>query len=310
MSRAALLSTIGLLLVTSASAQAQGLKWEMNVEKGVALAKNTRRPIMFYIVGRSGDRQESTERSQKRAFRDKNVQSVARRFVPIKLSRSRHRDLLKKWNLPPRTNLEIVFATPGGDYIDRLAPSGIGHADSFAGKMVLVFRQYRQNLYEAEIKAKLLGEKADVKSRRVAMNMIKEFLIVSADRDVLELLKDAELPAALRKQAYGVLAELSTDKAVKELFKLAAKDALAATALNKCTPDAAEALLEHLGGEIFEDHLRAYRAVTKICKVKSVKPDRFWSGKIERVKTDEVARVRELVRRVARRWRERYAEYR
>jgi len=298
------------LLVAAGPVTAQGLKWDLQVEKQIATAKKTRQPIMFYIVGRSGDRENSIETAQRASFRDGRVKAVGQQYVRVQLSRSRYRDMLKSWHLPPRTNMEIIFTTPEGELIDRLAPSGIADADSFTQKMVLVFRNYRNRLFDGELKPVLEGEDSKPSDVRLALKLIDDFRIMSADKTLVQMLERKKLSARTRPTIYGILATLSTNTAADALFEASAKDKKAEVALGKSTPAAAEFLLKYVGGEDEAKHLRAYKAVTKICKIKKVKPERFWKGTIERMRKEEVERVRGLVRKTAKRWRARYEEYR
>ncbi len=297
--------------VTVVAAPAQGLRWSMNFEQAVALARKTHKPLMVYVVGRTGDRDDDMEASQKKAFRNPVVAEVARRFVPVKISRSRYRPLLAEWGLPPRTNLEVVFVRPDGTLIDRLSPSGVGNAETFVEKMVLVFRAYRDEFYQQQIRPKLTA--ADVKPRDVlrAIRWIRDFNILSADRDLIALLDRRDLTDSVRKRLYDVLAQLSTRPAVQTLLKRAKSgDKLAVAALSRCTPEAAEWMLDDLGGPDMQAHVLVYHAVTKICRVPKAKPDKFWQIKIERLKREEIERVRRIVRDVAKKWRARYGQLR
>ena len=131
------------------------------------------------------------------------------------------------------------------------------------------------------------------------------------DKGVIKLLERPRLPRDVAKVCYDVLAELSTRPAVSELLdRTADGDKNAAAALSRCTPAAAEQMLEKLGGDDPELRVEVYNAVTKICNVRSVKRPSFWRGKDERVKEKEIERVKELVSQEARRWKEKYAEYR
>lgn len=293
------------------AAPAQGLRWTMNFEQAIALARKTHKPLMVYIVGRTGDRDDDMEASQKKAFRNPLVAEVARRFVPVKISRSRYRPLLAEWGLPPRTNLEVVFVRPDGKLIDRLSPSGVGNAQTFVEKMVLVFRAYRDGFYQQQIRPKLTA--ADAKPRDIlrAVKWIRDFNILSADRDLVELLDRKDLSENVRKRIYDALAQLSTRPAVQALLKRAKSgDKQAVAALSRCTPEAAEWMLDDLGGPDMQAHLLVYHAVTKICRVPKVKPDKFWQVRIERLKREEIERVRRIVRDVAKKWRARYGELR
>jgi len=310
----ALLSLVLPGVAASVAGAQQTLHWNNRVEQAVAEAKQTRKPLMFYVLSSEGDRADDMEDAQRRAFAHPRVVEVARRFIPVQMSRSAHRDQLRRWRLPEKINQEVVFATPERELIDpqspTLAASGVADPQVFIQKMVLVFRKYRDDLYRTELRAELTAENAAAKDIRDVLKIVKEFLILSADQDVAKLLENEKLDSGLRKQVYEVLAELSTKPAVEALLARAARDKEAAAALAQCTPAAAENLLEHLGGEDFNRHLLAYKTVTKVCKVPDTKPDRFWEGKNERLKTEEINRVREAVRQTAARWRERYGDYR
>jgi len=301
-----------LSLAPGAAAQPhKTIPWSLQVEQGVAHARQTKRPLMFWVLGRSDSRDPRIERAQKRAFRDSLVIEMSRRFVTLRLSRSRHRDLLEGWNLSPKTNLEIVFATPSGEKIDRLAPLGVAEPDVLVRKMVLVFRHYRQVLFDTEIRPKLEDEETADKDLRAGLRLVAELLILSADQTVIDLLERESLSTAARNEIYDTLAALSTPAGVETLLKQASADErAAAAALLRCTPGAAEQMLADLEVDDVDLQLAVYRAVTRICKIRDVKPDRFWQGRNQVVKRREIDRVRQIVTAVAKRWRERYAEYR
>lgn len=305
-----LLATALLSLPSATALQNPTIPWSQQVEQSVARAQEEKRPLMFWVLSGSRNRDDRIERDQKRAFADPLVRELAGRFVPVRLSRSRYRDLLEKWRLSPRTNLEIVFVTPEGERIDTLAPGGVADPEIFARKMTLVFRHYRGQVFAREIKPQLEDEETPEKALRAALQRIEEFLILSADKGVIDLLERRALGAETRKQAYDTLAALSTPACVEFLLGLAVADERAAAALQHCTPDAAERMLDRLGGDDPELHLVVYQAVTRICKLRDVKRDRFWQGRIASLKRDEIERVRRLVAAAAQRWRERYADYR
>jgi hypothetical protein len=311
MSRFLPLLALALPSLPSATAlQNPTIPWSLQVEQAVARARQEQRPLMFWVLGGSRNRNDRIERDQKRAFADPLVRELAGRFVPVRLSRSRYRDLLEKWRLSPRTNLEIVFVTPDGERIDTLAPGGVADPEIFARKMTLVFRHYRGQMFAREIKPKLEDDATSEKELRAALGRIAEFLILSADKSVIDLFERRALGAETRKQAYDTLAALSTSASVEFLLGLAVEDERAAAALQRCTPDGAEQMLTKLGGDDPELHLAVYRAVTRICKLRDVKRDRFWQGRIASLKRKETERVSRLVAATAKRWRERYADYR
>jgi hypothetical protein len=300
-----------LLLVARASAQpANTIQWSLKVEETVARAKQTRQPLMFWVLGRSDSRDDRVERDQKRAFGDPLVLELSSRFATAQLSRSRYSDLLEQWDLPRTTNLEIVFVTPDGDKIDTLAPQGVRDPEVLARKMTLVYRHYRAVMFEQELKPKLEDQTTSDEELTRALKLIGQFLILSADQSVAALLERETLGSGVRAAVYETLAMLSTPASVETVLEHAMDDEQAAAALAHCTPDAAEQMLPRLEDEDPQVRLIVYHAVTQICKLRGVKPDRFWDGRNQVVKRKEIERVRELVSATAERWRQRYAEYR
>lgn len=308
-------ATLAFLLVL-AGVQADGLAqqsipWGRDARQAVEQAKAADRPIMFYIVSREGDRPDEIETSQKQAFRDARVIELSKRFVCSQLQRSRYPDLLEKWNLPPRINLEILFVTPEGEPIGgTLSPSGVANADSLAQKMVMAFNEFRRQVFEKKLRKPLEDENTAPKDIQAALAKVSELLILSADATVLRLAQRENLDAKTRDKALDVLADLSTPAAVEALFKLALEDAKVEKALARCTPEAAETLLKHLGSAEAREHAVAYAAIVKVCKISDGKPARFWEGKNETIKKNEIERVKKIAETKAARWKETYGKYR
>ncbi len=295
----------------AAAAQEQAtIAWSRDVKQAVALARQTRRPLMFWVLGRSGSRDHRTERDQKRAFRDPLVFALSKRFVPARLSRSRYREQLEEWDLSPRLNMDIVFVTPEGKRIDVLSSQGARDPQVLARKMSLVFHAYRSDLFERELKPKFDDEKTPEQELRAALRLVRELVILPASSTVVKLLERPKHSAALRAELYDTLAVLSTQTTVTALLDEAASDPRAAQALRRCVPSAVPVLLEALGSENQTLHLAVYHAVTRICHIRDVRPDRFWNGRIASLKRKEIERVRTLASQYARRWKERYEEYR
>ncbi len=299
------------LLAGRAVAQQPGaIQWSLKVEESVARAEQTRRPLMFWVLAGSANRDHRVERDQKRAFTDPLVVELASRFVTARLSQSGYRDLLEKWNLSPRTNLEIVFVTPEGDKIDTLAPQGVRNPEVLVRKMTLVYRHYRGVMFEKQLKPKLEDEATPNKELEEALKLIAQFLIVSADQSLIALFERETLGTGVRKQLYQTLAVLSTAASVELLLEQAVESEQAAAALTQCTPDAAERMLLALEDDNPVVRLAVYHAVTQVCRLRGVKSDRFWDGRNEIIKRKEIDRVRRQVKATAERWRQRYAEYR
>ncbi len=288
----------------------RSISWTLDARAAVAEAQRSERPIMFWVLSAEGDRVDDVERDQKRAFSDATVVELSGRYVPVRLSRSQHRDLLVRWGLSPSTNMEIVFTTPGGDKIDTLSPSGAANARSLAQKMALVYRQYRNQVFAKEIKPAFDAEDTQTKALLVGLKRVQNMLILDADQAVIKLLSNEKLDPSVKTAALETLAVLSTRASTKELLTRAATDPKSAKLLEKCTPMAAEQMLEALDGE--DDGLRmaVYQAVSKVCGVSGVKPARFFEQAPERARADELRRVKQIVERTARAWRDRYDEYR
>ncbi|MBI5866607.1 MAG: hypothetical protein HZB38_19240 [Planctomycetes bacterium] len=305
----------GLLVAGSALAQQGGsIQWSLDLAQAVEKAKKSQLPIMMWIQGTRLDRQETVdiEGNQVRAFRDPRVASLAQRFVPVKVYYTRYKKELSELGVSENANFDLYFVTADGQKLGEMSPSGATNADSLAEKLALVFDAFRTRLYEKEAKPVLENEKAEPKAQVAALDLVSKYNIVTADSGVLALLKRGGGEGAVTKKAYEVLARLSTRPAVEELFARSVNDKRAAESLEKCTPAGAEALLVHLENREADQakFLAAYKAVAKISKISSVKPDKFWDGKNERLKDDEAKRVIDLAKKAAARWRERFEEYR
>jgi hypothetical protein len=288
-------------LATAALAQSGGINWQRDVSAALNEARRTQRPLMFYIVGPTSDRPDS-EKDQRVAFRDPTVVRLSQRFVACRLQRSQHRADLERWQISPNSNLDIVFVTPDGNRIDMISAGAAGNADSFSQKMHLVFDKHRNELFARELQPRLDDPETSVANLRTAIGVIDEFIITRADQALVRLLDRPGLSTQVRADAYKALATLSTSAAVNALFARAATDTAAAQALERCAPAAAEVLLPHVGGDDPAKHLLAYKAVMGICRISGPKPDRFWEGPNERVKADEIERVRSQATRTAERW--------
>lgn len=301
--RSAVVITL-MLLAGGALAHAQrGINWLNDPQEAVALAQRTQLPIMVYVLAGSDERDDDLENAQRRALSDPQVLAQARRFVPLRLSRSRHRDILSQFHLPESANMQISFVEPGGAALDTLSPSGVGQADSLAQKMALVFDLYRQRLFDREMRPVL--EKPDSESAEVlkVLQRIRELTIKQADASVAALLERQNAEPAVLNAAYDTLAHLSTKIAVEKLLeRSAAGDDRAARALAECTPEAAELMLDSLISDEGTLRVDVYQAVAKICRIRSTKPVKWWEKANERLQQRELERVRELVREAAQRW--------
>ncbi|MBU0641104.1 MAG: hypothetical protein KKB50_19770 [Planctomycetes bacterium] len=304
--------TLAIILALAAAAaavaqQPRTIPWQLDVQQSIALAKQHNRPLMFYVLGSSSRRDNRIERDQKRSFADPRVVQLSLRFVPVKLSQYQHRDLLTGWGLSEHSNMVVVFVTPTGERIDEIGAAGVANADSFAQKIHLVYNFYRQKMYDQELREKLQNANTGSADLRSALKLVGDMVIEKADADIIKLLERPQLDAAVTKQCYDVLAVLSTNASVDTLLAQAtgpdAKTAkTASSALTDCTPGAAEYLLTALKGDDLNARVVAYQAMVKICRLRNVKPARFWEGDNERVQAEEIKRVEEIVVNLARKW--------
>lgn len=292
-----------LAMAGGAAAQSgRSIQWMQDVQEGVSIARKTKRPLAFYVIGRTKDR-PNVEDEHRRSFQDRTVVRLARYFVTVRLLRSQHLDLVRQWRgVGENANLDIVFTRPDGQELGSISSGGAAQPDSLAQAMHNALMAYRKQLYDEELRTRLEDEKTPAAELREALKLVGELLVFDADQSLARLVQRESLDPGLRKQVYDVLAELSTPVAVQALRERALTDAAAADALGRCTPAAAERLLEDLDSQEPGRHLLAYKAVTKICRIRSVKPDRFWEGANEKLRREEIQRVRELVSAAAKRW--------
>lgn len=311
-----LLGGVGLGMAQGTSAIPWG---KGTVADAVEEARKTKRPLMFYVLAGSKDRDDKLEHAQKQAMADPKVVRLAAYFVPKRLSRSVDRAWLVKVGLNEHSNMEISFVasetpTPeapnGLRVLDTLGASGVARADSLAQKMVLVLKLYRQQVFDRELRPVLENKDSKPAELRVALDSIRDLNITGADAAVVALIDCEGLDAKTLALAYGTLAELSTKLAVEKLLdRSAANDEEARKALLRCTPAAAELMLKHLASD---DTVRldVYHAVTKICELSSTKSDKWWENAKKPLVDKEIERVTQLVKQAAERWKKENEDYR
>lgn len=287
------------------------IQWSLDWEQAVATAQKQHRPLMGYVLRSSSNRDEDLERDQKRAFNDPRVQQLAKRYVPVKMSMSQQRDVLKKWGLRDDANLYIVFATPMGDVIDTLSPSGVANVEAVVQKMSRCYQIYRKQVYEKDLKDKLEGDSTSTADAVKALTLIQQMDLIEADASVVKLLDRKNLDKKLSNEVYETMAKLSTKTTVSKLMELAKNnDAAASKALLQCNPGAAEFIAPSLTSTDEHEKITAYMAVVKICKIKDGKPEKFFTGKNQRIIEEEVQRVKKMAEKTAARWKEQNDESR
>ena len=307
MFRSFLVFAAGVCLTASAAAQTRPIQWLTNVSQGVAQAKRVGLPIMFYVAGSGRGDGGDLKDAQQAAFRDPLVGGIAgERFVPIRLARSTQgKQMLAELGAPTEHGYYVLFVTPEMKMLGMVPPGQVAGGRALAQQMTAAFRKFRKELFERELKPTLESKDARPGDVIKAFRKIEKLLILEADESVVQLAKEGRLKPNVQKQAYGVLATLSTPKCAKALLEAALKDKLAAQALGRCEAGAAEELIAALDSEDFEEFVVAYEAVVKICKLGGKKSRGFWGGQNERLINEELDRVEQGARRAARGWKAR-----
>ena len=306
--------SIAIVIIFTAPVLAQGtagIRWQNDPEQAVAQAKNTKLPLMCYVLSGEKDRDEKVHSKQNRAFADPRVVKLSERFVCLKLSRSGHRDKLAQFHLSPAANMEISFVAPAdGSQLGDIGPTGVADPVSLAQKMALVFNVHRQRLFDAELKPVLENKDAKPADLLAALGRVRELTILGADATVAALLDAEGLDAKVVASVYDVLAYLSTKASVAKLLERSPHDPKATEALGKCTPAGAEMMFEQIHGEGDTVRLDVYHAVAKICKISSLKADPWWAKANTTLRNKELERVGKIVADDAKRWKALNEDYR
>ena len=301
-------------MVSEAAGQGQRpIQWLSNAQQGVAQAQRSGLPLLFYVGGsdsRHGDNDLAD--AQQAAFRDPLVRGIAQeRFVAVRLPRSSSTEAtLDAMGVKAGAGYVLVVATPDGKHIGTIPPNQVAEAGTLAKQLVVMFRSYRTGIFEQELKPTLEDKTAKAGDVIKALKVIEKLLIIEADATVIALLERSDLTKTTNRQVYDTLATLSTQPAVEALLKASLNDNLAATALKRCTPGGAEALLPALDSQNFGEFYTAYDALVKICKLGKAKSRGFWGGQNERLINEELERVKSAASATAKRWREQYEAYR
>mgnify|MGYP000036673099 CR=1 FL=1 len=286
-------------------AQTDAIPWRTDPRQAVTEAQRSGRPLMVYVLAGNKDRDNDLEREHRRALSDPRVVNQARQFVPLRLSRSVHRDVLPDFKLPQSANMQMSFLTPDGELLGDLGAGGIGQPDSLARKLALVMNVYRSKLLETRIKPVLSAPAPSAAELQQALQLVVEFRIAAADVELIKVLDERQVEAGARSNIYETLATLSTPKAVAKLLELSRSgDARATQALDKCTPAGAELILAELHADAEPFEYALYKSVTRICNVRNVKPQRYFEKASVERRQEELDRITPLVRSAAQRWRE------
>jgi hypothetical protein len=298
-------TALALLLVVTAGAYAQNnaVVWSRNVQAAVSEAQRTGKPLMVYVLASERYRDDQLDREQKRTFRDPRVMEKAKSFVPLRLSRAQHRDMLDDFGFGEHSNMVINFVSPDGEVLGSISAPGIAQEESMLQKMSRILDVYGKHIFDTKVKPVLDDKKAKPNDMRQAIALIAQFRIKSADKAVLEVLERERLDGSTKKICLDTLAVLSTKAAVEKLLEEArGGDKLAERALGNCNPAGAELLLDELKADVEPFDYMIYQTLVKICRVPEARPERYMENSSLQRKQEEVERVKNIVRETARRW--------
>ncbi|MEW6249042.1 MAG: hypothetical protein AB1716_00210 [Planctomycetota bacterium] len=301
------LTLVALLGTAAAFGQSQ-IRWGTNPQNAVNEAANTGKPLLVYVLGATEDRDDKLESAQRRALADPEVLRMAQQFVPLKLSRTQHHKLLPDFGLGESANMEISFVAIDVDatgkrsprQLSSLSPGGIAQVESLREKMKQVLEENARRLYQEQLQPILANPESKAPDVKRALAAVTQMPVAQAAPDVAALLDRPDLDKQTRVAAYGALAAISDEPAVKKLLELArGGDDQAARALEGGTIRAAEIVLSELDANAEPFDYVAYKAVAKIARLTNVKPARFFETAKPELKQKELERVQSVVQQQA-----------
>ena len=302
--------TLALALTLTAAAQ-DSIEWRPDPRAAIIEAKQTERPVLFYIVDTSEEAKAFSE-AQDRAFDDPRVSTIiSSRYVPARLQDSPDtQELLHELGIADTVPLSIIVLTPDGHVVQTILPHDVARAETLASHLAEAFNKYRDTLYAQKLRPRLTNPATSPEQLDVALRLVESFAVTQADHETAGLLKRLDLSEALRKQVYASLAALSTEEATMALLDAAAKDNSAVEALKHCTPAAVQFLLPELRTDDHERFLIVYEALTSICEVPHPQPESFWNSASLQIQHQEIERVKRAAADCLKQWREDEEPYR
>jgi hypothetical protein len=300
---------VGALLMVPLPSALAGIFWSTNEQAAAQQSQHNGAPLMVWLgYHRSNCCDENNaldriEDEQRRAFNDPTVLAAARDFVALRVDLGDKGSHFKTFGAP----FDLVFVSPAGQRLASLSAADARSPERVLRGMRTALDEYRKRIYERDVRPTITSGSAAPAAAKTALVQLRKSPVRGADKDVLTLLKRKDLDAGVEAEAIAALGALSTAPAVKELIRRAPDDERAAVALGTCNPEALEPLLSHLDNRNKPEFLIVYRAVTRAGKIESPKPDKFWDGPNERVKTNEIDRVKTAARAAAQKWRDRNA---
>jgi hypothetical protein len=252
------------------------VSWLDDVQKGMAEAEKQSLPMLFYLDAADADEEVPDDAQEKSLIAPQVRTVIDERFVPIRLLESTMtKVLLEQMKATDAALFSVVAATPQGRLIQTIPPRQVARPDELASLLTAVFREYGKNLFESDLKAKLEDEDTRASEVAKSLRLIEKFMVNEADASIIALLKREGLADPVKAQGYDTLAALSTPKGAEALLSAALHGEAAKTALAKCTPDAAEALVAALDPEKPDELRVVCSAVSRICGIPDCDPGLF-----------------------------------
>lgn len=300
---------VGLAMVAVLSGAGRALaqnpvQWMGNPKAAVERAKEQMLPLMVWVwestekVGRHAEDDDLRD-AQERAFRDPTVVSLAQsRFVPLRLMRnSRSDEVLAELGLPTGYGLYIAIVSPDGKLIDRIGIEDVASPGALAARLEAASKKYVDGLYDKELRPVITDPNADKEDVRRAVQTTWRLKILSADKDIVGLLKRPDITPVERRKLYTLLASMGTPACVNALLDAAVSDKDAAQALSRADAAALETLVTDLpagdGTTPTARQLIAYRATVFVARSGQPRPDQFWTDSPPEKCATEIQRLKD-----------------
>lgn len=280
------------------------VQWQGNPRAAIERAQEQMLPLMVWVwestetVGRHGEDDELRD-AQEKAFRDPTVVALAQsRFVPLRLMRnSRSDEALAELGLPTGYGLYIAIVSPDRKLIDRIGIEDVASPGALAARLIAASRKYVDGLYEKDLKPVITDPNASKEDVRRAVQTTWRLKILSADKDIVGLLKRPDITPVERRKLYSLLAAMGTPACVHALLDAAESDKDAAQALSRADAAALETLVNELpagdGTEPTARQLIAYRATVFVARSGQPRPDRFWTDSPPEKCASELQRLKD-----------------
>lgn len=187
--------------------------WRTDLDAALREARDTRRPLFFYVPGARENQDQDRDDAQQAALRDPRVALQLReRFIPFRVQRhTEGHQFLRQHRILPGGRLRGAAATHAGEVLRQFDPREMSRPLALRDELVRAFRKYRDDFFEKELKPVLDDVESPPAKVITALDWVQKHIIVSADKSVIELLDRVSQPAA-----DGALAEPASQPAASQ----------------------------------------------------------------------------------------------